>query len=311
MRLFSCFFFVGLLAWLPSTHAQTETHPSADTPVWQVNLNVSRLFESPLGKLINEIIAQESGEKELDIDAFIEALGFDPRTSVGEVKIFGETFEPTSVSAIANLGSARGNIEGWLLAAPGYQSEEVGNTIIHSVEVDKDKIKRVWCAIPQQVSTKDFILVAGFNADRVRELVSRVSGETQSDMLADDKFLSLAVNDLSKAPIDIDDDDPGSAIIKTIQSVALSVGTEGDQLTSQCEITTDSAARAQQLNQLLVGMKAMAQLALPQKEPEVKEFMKYLDGLKVEYEEGSQMVAANFAIEYEVIDRLIKEKTLK
>ena len=312
MRLFSGLFVLSLILTLPVAKAQVEATVSADKAVWQVQVNVNKLFASPVGALINEIIEKEA-DKEVKIEALVEAVGFDPRTSVQEIVIFGDSFEPTSASAIANLGESRGNIEGWLLAAPGYQSEEVEGTIVHSIEVDDKEIPRLWCAIPDGQS-KNYVLVAGFNADRVRALVDQVKNDSTDSIakpLADNSFLTLSVSDLSKAPIEIDEDEPGSAIIKTIQSVVLNVGMEGNLFNSNCQITTDSAARAEQLNQLIVGMKAMVQLAMPQKEPETKELMKCVNNLTAEYTKGSNIVETNFAIEFDVIKELIDKEILK
>ncbi len=314
MRLFSGLFVLGLLLSLPAAHAQTEATVSSDKAVWQVQVNVNKLFSSPVGALINEIIEKEA-DKEIKIDALVEAVGFDPRTSIQEIVIFGDSFERTAATAVANLGENRGNIEGWLLAAPGYQSEEFEGTIVHSIDNEDKELSRLWCAIPQ-AKGNNYILVAGFNADRVRALVNQVKSESTDSIaepLDDEAFLSLSVNDLSKAPLDshFDEDEPGSAIIKTIQSIILNVGMDGNQFHSNCKITTDSAARAEQLNQLIVGMKAMVQLVLPQKEPEAKELAKYLDNLTAEYAKGSKTVAANFSIDFDVIKQLIDKELLK
>lgn len=313
MRLICGLFVLGLVLAPFAANAQTDAAVTAEKAVWQVKVNVQTLFASPVGTLINEIIKKEAPEGEVNINAFIEAVGFDPRTSIQEVVIFGDSFEPTAATAVANLGENRGNIEGWLLAAPGYQSEEIEGTIVHSIDVEDKEIPRLWCAIPEGQSN-NYVLVAGFNADRVHALVDQVKNESTDSIaepLADNAFLSLVVNDLSKAPIEIDEDEPGSAIIKTIQSIILNVGTKGNQFNSSCEITTDSAARAEQLNQLIVGMKAMVQLALPQKEPETKELAKYLNNLNVDYAKGSSTVAANFAIDFDVIKELINKELVK
>jgi hypothetical protein len=304
---------LALIFLLPSVQAQTTT-ATIDTSaaVWHVQLNVNKLFASPLGETINEIIYQETPDGKKHIDAAIQALGFDPRTSIQDILVFGDDFQHTSGTAVANLGSTRGNIEGWLLAAPGYKSEDVGSTIMHSFDVEDKELPRLWVAFPKRESDSNYLLVAGFDSDRVRSLINQVAeggNPLEENKLSDEKFLALAVNDLSKAPIEIDEDEPGSAIIKTIQSVMLSVGSEDNQLASSCEITTDSPARAEQLNQLIVGMKAMVQLALPQKgDDDVKEFAKYLGNLTVNYSGGSNVLSAKFVMDYDEIKRLIAEK---
>src|SRR5690606_33716276 len=117
-----------------------------------------------------------------------------------------------------------------------------------------------------------------------------------------------AVNDLSRAPIEIDEDEPGSAIIKTLQSIVVSATAEGDQLVTTCEIATDSAARAEQLNQLIMGMKAMVQLALPEKDPDAKELAKLLNHVNVDYTQGSKSLSTRFAMDFAQIKEIIESK---
>jgi hypothetical protein len=303
-----------LILLLPTANAQTTaTVDTVDTSsaVWHVQLNINKLFASPLGETINEIIYHETPDGKVHIDAAIQALGFDPRTSIQDIVVFGDDFQHTSGTAVANMGSTRGNLEGWLLAAPGYKSEDVGKTILHSFDVEDKELPRLWVALPKREADNNYLLVAGFDSERVRSLINQVAegGNPLEDSKLDgEKFLALVVNDLSKAPIEIDENEPGSAIIKTIQSLVLSVGSEGNQLASNLEITTDSAARAEQLNQLIVGMKAMVQLAIPQKgDDDMKQFAKYLGNLTVDYPAGSNSVSAKFLMDYDEIKRLIEE----
>jgi hypothetical protein len=302
----------GLFFVLPSVQAQTTASVDTSAAVWHVQLNVNKLFACPLGETINEIIYQETPDGKKHIDAAIQALGFDPRTAIQDIVVFGDDFQHTSGTAVANLGSTRGNIEGWLLAAPGYKSEEVGETILHSFDVEDKDLPRLWVAFPKRQSDSNFLLVAGFDSERVRTLITQVAeggNPLEDSKLSGEKFLALVVNDLSKAPIEIDEDEPGSAIVKTIQSLVLSVGSEGNQLASNLEVTTDNAARAEQLNQLIVGMKAMVQLALPEKgDDDVKQFAKYLGNLTVNYTGGSNVLTARFAMDYDEIKQLIEDK---
>jgi hypothetical protein len=312
MRLLMKSLALSLVFLLPSVQAQTSATIDTSAAVWHVQLNVNKLFASPLGETINEIIYHKTPDGKKHIDAAIQALGFDPRTSIQDIVVFGDDFQHTSGTAVANLGSTRGNIEGWLLAAPGYKSEEVGKTILHSFDVEDEDLPRLWVAFPKREADSNYLLVAGFDSERVRSLISQVAeggNPLEDSKLTDEKFLALVVNDLSKAPIEIEEDEPGSAVIKTIQSIELSVGSEGNQLASNLEVTTDNAARAEQLNQLIVGMKAMVQLALPQKGDEkVKHFGKLLNNLTVEYSQGSPTLAAKFVMDYDEIKRMIEEK---
>lgn len=313
MRRSSYFAALGLVL-LSASQLPAQTLTSADDALWQVNLHVAKLFASPLGDMINEVIKKEAPDGEVNINAFIEALGMDPRTAIQEVVLFGNGFEPTSLhAALANIGSTRGNIEGWLLAAPGYQSETIDDrTILHSFVMEEHGPgARLWCAMPLNEASNNYIVVAATNRETAVALAKQAAAQgigKFGDKLAGDTLISLAVNDLSKAPIEIDEDEPGSAIVKTIQSIMLSAASQGDQLVATCDITTDNAARAEQLNQLITGMKAMVQLALPEKDPDAKELAKLLNNVNVEYAKGSTTLSTKFAMGYAEIEQLVKEK---
>jgi hypothetical protein len=302
-----------LLVTAPCLQAQTLT--SADDALWQVNLHFQRLFASPLGTLINEVIKKEAPQGETNINAFVEAMGMDPRTAIQEVVLFGNGFEPTSLhAAVANIGSTRGNIEGWLLAAPGYQSETIDdNTILHSFVMEKHGPgARLWCAIPFNKASNSNIVVAATDRDTAVTLAEQVTSQGISkfaDKLAGDTLLAVTINDLSRAPIEVDEDDPGSGIIKSLQSASvIATNDNNQQLVVATKLTADSPARAQQLQQLLVGMKAMMQFALPEKKPEAKELAQMLNNVNIEYEQGSKTLSTKFAIDFTEIERLVKEK---
>lgn len=304
---------IAVLVTAPRMQAQTLT--SAEDAVWQVNLHAERLFASPLGTMINEVIKKEAPDGEVNINAFIEAMGMDPRTAIKEIVLFGNGFEPTSLhAAVANIGSTRGNLEGWLLAAPGYQSETIDdNTILHSIVMeDHGPNARLWCAIPRNEGSNSYIAVAATDRETAVALAKQAAEQgigKFGDRLAGDTLLSVRINDLSRAPIEIDEDDPGSGLIKTLQSVSVTAANANNQqLVVDTELTTDSPARAQQLQQLLVGMKAMVQLAMPEKDPDAKELAKLLNNVNIEYAEGSKTLSTKFAMDYAELEKMVKEK---
>lgn len=304
-----------LMLFAAAPYLQAQTLTSADEALWQVNLHIERLFASPLGTMINEVIKKEAPQGEANINSFIEALGMDPRTAIQEVVLFGNGFDPSSLhAAVANIGSTRGNIEGWLLAAPGYQSETIDdNTILHSFVMEKHGPQaRLWCAIPFSKTSNSNIVVAATDRDTAVALAKEAAEQgigNFSKRLSGDTLLSVTINDLARAPIEIDENDPGSGIIKTLQSVSVNATNDNNQqLVVATKLTTDSPARAQQLQQLLVGMKAMMQLAIPEKKPESKELTQMLNNVNIEYEQGSKTLSTKFAMGYSELENLVKEK---
>lgn len=299
-----------LLAILPQV---TPAQSSLDNALWQVHVHPQRIFASPLGDIFNDLIVKKAPDGQVNVDAFVEALGFDPRTEVQEVVVFGTSFAASSPNVIANIGKSSGNLEGWLLAAPGYQSEMLASdTILHSFVPQDNRSHRIWCALPRRASDKNVILVAAFDRQEVVDLVSAVQQSDAallSDQLTGDTVLSVSVSDLSQVPMEIDPEDPGSAIIQAIKGLKLIAATEPSHLTVSCEVTAENAARAQQLHQLVAGMKAMVQLALPKKAPEKQQLAAALENVNIQYAEGESKLSASATIDYADIESLIAKKS--
>ena len=307
-----CIAALGIAILMTASRLEAQTATAVEA-LWQVNIHVEKLFASPLGPTLNDIIYAKAPDGKVHVDAFVEAMGMDPRTAVREVVIFGDGFEPTNVRVVANIGSTRGNIEGWLLAAPGYKSETIDDaTLLHSFLVERGPGARLWCAIPWSKSTNSHTLIAGFDRETTLALARQAAEQGIAEFggkLTGDTILSVTINDLARAPIEIDENDPGSGLIKTLQSVSVTASNANDQqLVVTTDLTADSPARAQQLQQFLTGMKAMVQLAIPEKNPEAKNLTKLLNHVNVEYTEGSKSLATHFAMDFAQIQEILKSK---
>ena len=122
---------------------------------------------------------------------------------------------------------------------------------------------------------------------------------------AGNTFLTMAIRDLSQAPLEIDPNDPGSAIVKTIRSVKLQAGADESQVTATGEVTTDSPARADQVQQLLMGMKAITQFAALQEEdpnhPKAKQVAALLENFSLDHPAGSSTLTGTFRMGYDAL----------
>lgn len=328
--------FLAIVASLPAL-AQSDTNPTVDSvagnSLWRIQVSPLRLFTSNFGRVLEDMISTEHPGALEKMDGFAEALGFDPRTDVQEILLLGNKFDGAPTTALVKLGATSGNLEGWFLAAPGYKSEDLDkNTILHSFIVEKGDNPRLWCTIPFSQAEKSYTLIATFDRDQTVDLTQRIV-QQGSDWLnsptgspiGDNTFLSLTVTDLSKMPMKIDSKDPGAAIVKTIRSVNLQASAAADTLTARGSLTADSPARAQQLQQLLTGLKAMVQLAAMQEEngnsngsvegwskgghknEGAKKAAELLNNLTVNYETGSSTLTANFKISYDALVALKNE----
>lgn len=309
---------LALIVALVAAPCSAQTAPSASasaaaTPVWEFHLDLSKLYASPLGKLVMDIAKVEEPDLEQKLDEITEAIGFDPRTAVGHVVVFGNSLDDPDVTAVVSLGDNRGNIEGWVLAAPGYESEQLDeNTLLHSFNSDKGGV-RIWCALPRSKTDNRFALVVSVDREKTVSLTNRILAEgllAVLPQLADETLASVRVNDLTaskKVMRKLDKDQPGAALVRTIRSVDVNLSGASDTLSAHFTLETDTPARAQQISQLLTGLKATLQLAAPQDDPDVQQALKLAEKLSVEYNEGETRVSALFLIDYDQLNELVRK----
>lgn len=290
--------------------APIQAQPStSEAPLWEIHLNLQKTFASPIGQRVLEMIEAEDPDKMDDFVKFVEAIGLDPRKEVGEVVVFGDGFSEQDATVVASLGSSTGNLEGWILAAPGYRSEDLdANTQLHSMKIEK-KDARAWFALPKHSSSGTYVLVGSLNQNRTIELAQDVLGGNSTpapNPLEGNSILSFHVNDVSAVPMQIDDDKPGSAIVRIIQSVGLNVASDSDHLSLAIDLSATNAGKARQISQLLMGIKALVQLA-PLDEPEARKVAEVLDSMIVEHTEGQSTVHASLSAPYQLLEELLKE----
>ncbi len=287
-------------------HAQSAGS-AADSPLWEVHVHLEKAFASPIGQRVLQMVESKEPDKYDDLLKLSEAIGLDPTTDIGEVVVFGDGFDETDVTVIASLGTTTGNLEGWILAAPGYRSEDLDdNTQLHSMRLER-KDRRAWFALPQHSPSGNFILVGSLDQNRTVDLAQQVLNGNASpspNPLQGDSVLSFFVNDLSAVPMKINEDDPGSALVRIIQRIGLNVASDNEQLDVAVNITANNPAKARQLSQLLTGLKAMLQLA---DEDEVKRIASIVEQMVVSHSEGQPEVQATMSVTYEVLEDLIQE----
>lgn len=283
-----------------------ETSPgaaSSDAPLWEVQFDMQKFFASPFGQKIMEQVIKQEPEVEQKLNTFANGLGIDFRTAIGPVRIYGNSFEPPNtskdidVSAVASLGESRGNIEGFILAAPGYESEELTpTTLLHSFKVEEGD-HRIWCALPKN-KAGHYTMVLSFNRENAIRLAGEAADNSPAALtspLTGDTLLAARVNDLASVPFKIDENDPGAGLIKAVRSVMVNVATSPQDVSFRITIEADSPARAEQIHQLLVGLKAMLQLAAPE-DDDAQQVLKFVERLASQYEAGKTEVSAEMSI---------------
>ncbi len=312
---------------LAQTSQEAQSN-DATQPLWEIHLDLAQAYASPLGALVMKKLLAEEPETALRIDDFVKAIGFDPRTDVHEVTIHGNSFEPNDVTIVANLGETVGNLEGWILAAPGYRVEDLDDdTLLHSFEVETRKRssddlgapgpkeskptpdRRIWCALPSAKGDNHHVLVASFEQQKVVELAKAIrSGESAPPPSADqsDSILAIAVRDLSSAPLKVDARRPGAGVLQIVNSFVVNVASGSDELIATVQLSADSPAKAGQLNQLINGLRGMVQFAAGMEDnDEAKVLAALIEPLTVSYREGDTQLEVSLATKYSDIEKLI------
>ena len=306
-----CFFALiaaaaAMLSVLP-VQAQTSKSTAPVSPLWEIHLDLKKTFASPLGQhALDTFQAEEPDDFQKAVD-FCEALGFDPRTDIGEVVLFGNGFDESDATLIADLGQSTGNLEGWILAAPGYRSEDLDpNTQLHSMKVE-GKESRAWFAVPKHPKSSNFILIGSLDRDRTTGFARQVMAGSlipAVSPLEGSNLFSFKIRDLSAVPIEIDGDGPGAGIVKIIEQIGLTIASDDENLSVTLDVSASSVSKARQIGQLLNGLKALGQLASADKVP--KEALEALSNVIIKQNEGESKVQANAIIPYPLIEELIR-----
>jgi hypothetical protein len=151
-------------------------HPlSGDPEQFQIYVDVQQALASPLGQWLVASAVREDPRLPEKIRSFGRAAGLDPLTEIHEVLIWGDLpavadsgerpvdGDRALPQLVVRLGAQPGNIEGWLLAAPGYESQDLdARTTLHSFMVPREAVRdlmagepdaeaprRLWCAVPR------------------------------------------------------------------------------------------------------------------------------------------------------------------
>ncbi len=316
------------VAALANLSAQAQSPgDSADAPLWEVHLDLRKSVASPLGQRIMAMIEKDNPNDIEEITKLAEAIGIDPRTDIGEIVVYGNGFAETDATIIAQLSQSTGNLEGWILAAPGYRSEDIdNNTLLHSIFrsekvydepaygesarpiTAKEQNARVWFALPKHSRSGNYVLVGSFDQNRTVELAKQVLAGSASPIpnpLQGNTLLSFYANDLSAVPIDIDENAPGSGIVKIIERLGLQVTSGDDNLGVTLDLSASSAGKARQISQLLTGLKALVQLA-PQDDPEGQKLSEVLESLVIEHAEGEPHVQASLSTSYQLVEEFLR-----
>lgn len=298
------------LALSPAAATAQPTTLVPDDARFTLVTNPSKLLQSRLGETILELIRKEEPQVDEMIDELSETVGIDLRTSLGKTILFGTGYAQGDFALVADIGPTSGNINGLLLAAPGYQSDVYREkVIIHSLQEGNNGGNRVYCAIPKRPGTESYYLVASFNPEKTRAMVDKTMDEDAllTPANADDGTLIEAwftgLSELAHMA-DGSGNGPPSAIAGMIHTAHLSLKDSGESISSELTMTMTDDLRAQQVFELLRGGQAMLQLAATA-EPEAQPLAELGRMITIQHTPEDPNVSARFDCSYDRLEQLI------
>jgi len=319
----------------PNVEAQsvavvTKTHLAMPADAaWFAHANVKRLLEHPLGQralgLAEAAIREETNDFDgaFDLktarDKIAEVIGFDPLEGIASVTVYGTTnpFETEARSddevienmaatsvAIISLTGGTGNLEGFALAAPGYQSTDYEGATIHSGTIPDSPI-RVYMAVLQPSTAIPGVVVLGMEEARVKAVldlrrsmtIGKLGGlDPLNDIKGPDQYTIIPAVDgaFLAAGLELGEGtfrvmeipEQQSAVAQMLERVTFSLGTipassmfaetpDGNsdfathgKTTAQIALDVVDEQRAEQVRQLITGAIAFTQLPIKELEQE-------------------------------------------
>lgn len=268
-------FFLAGLAWVClsgfSANQATVVAQQADShdlgePVVAVHLDLSNFAQSKLGKLLvkaGTTLAAEEMQKDPDeaMDALMKSIGFNPIEQ--EVKLRATVVDLENpidgMRLDAMLKDSTGNLEGLLLAAPGYRSQEHGDHTIHSANLDGQEI---FLAFLDSANGAKHVIAAKSQVIVTDAIDASNRGERMDETaltMPDGQFLRISVLEL---PEEVGDTPPLSGIASIVRHGSLSVSEEAsrgneNELVAKITLATTNEEQSAQLQQLAQGAVAM------------------------------------------------------
>ncbi|MCG8648590.1 MAG: hypothetical protein MI861_02085 [Pirellulales bacterium] len=247
---------------LVSADQRVSTRGAA--PVLTVQVDFSAFVKSQFGSMLiqaGSMLAAEEMEKDPQeaIKALIKSIGFDPlEQDIKLTAVIADLEEPLDgLQLDIQFKNSTGNLEGLLLAVPGYRSSRHDDHTVHTVTIDNQDI---FIAFHTDPSGKKQVFVSGSQSDVTRRL-DALGDESASDAAAwkmpEGQFVNVQLTSL---PADLIEDTPLTNIAQLINESSLSLGEADNDLVAQVTLTATEEERAIQLQQLAQGAVAMVGL---------------------------------------------------
>lgn len=259
---------VVLAAVAGAARAQHAALPADSKLV--VQLDLREFGKTSIGERLIELTA-ETAAQEMDTDGkqLIEkvnnSLGFDPLKEIRTITLATSSIDDPEQAAMSGgllvqLGKTTGNLEGLMLALPGYSSTERDDVTLHSAG---EGSQHATCAIYQGDDGNHTVLLARESEQVVHMLETLESASTAEAIEAKLGSGVFARVTLLDVPEEQFKGEPLANVLGLIRTASLEVS-EVDRRTMHVQVRIEATKekKAEQIRQLLAGAFAAAGLLL-------------------------------------------------
>ncbi len=300
---------ISLVSLLSMGIAQDVEAVPEDTK-FVVNLDVRAFRSTEIGSRLVEA-TQKLAQDELESDEDLlkkaeEVLGFNPLEEIRLLSIVGGSFEEPeeSFTLVLKLGESTGNIEGLMLALPEYESTEVDGVTLHSAVLDNEKIYGAIYGGKQKT-----VVASTDRASVMRMANSKGDLEARKSLswkVPEGTFAQVHLIDLPK---DVEEVDQARNIAKLLEHASVIIGEYEDQLSLKLQLKVKDEKKAEQVEQLIRGAKALISLfkdEIDDGDEEAKMVLSILEELAIDRNGAS--VTVNVHVPQDLIIGFLREE---
>jgi hypothetical protein len=244
-----------------------------------------KLFEIAREKARQELSAGGGHANHPDFDKIHEMLGFDPLAEIQAISVTGSNYDRPEQSAVVSIRMRKstGNLEGLILALPGYETKEYGKYTIHSATPED---VRVYGVIHTDAKG-DKTVVLSAQCESVTQALDHLDGKRAGD--GSFKTIKLTTEgkpivalEVLEIPTEMIKDGPQLGIVKVIRTVSVRVGELKGDLTIGISLTAATDQQAEQLRQMAQGLIAMVEFAISSnpEDEDLKKLQKFARDIK-------------------------------
>lgn len=283
-----------------------------DVAALQKSQVAGQVFEQVKAQVLEEMAKKDGGPT---IEQIKEVVGFDPFEEVQSLVVAASDYESPEKSLVAaiKLRKTTGNLEGLMLALPGYGAERYGDHQIHSAKPEEDM--EVFGAIHADGDGNRTLVVAAQRAS-VEKLLDSLDGKTASESEAKIASLGegsplLAVQVFELPPDIAEEEGPPANIAKIVSSIALQIAEVDGNVNVTTQVVSHDDQQAEQLKQMAQGLVAMVNLKVSSdpEDEKAKHLQRLLQGVAVE--RNAAKVEVKLSLPGDEVAKLIQEEIKK